>query len=53
MSYKSAIKRFVKIIDETVYLLSINNKGEKETISDQEIEELMKMYIESDKFSFI
>ena len=36
---------YVKIIDETVYLLSIYNKGEKETISDQEIEELLNKYI--------
>jgi len=45
MSFKVAIKRFVKIIDETVYHLLIYDNGEKETISDQEIEELMKMYI--------
>jgi mRNA-degrading endonuclease RelE of RelBE toxin-antitoxin system len=36
---------FVKIIDETVYLLSIYNKGEKDTISDKEIEELLKDYL--------
>lgn len=35
---------FVKIIDETVFLLSIYNKGEKDTISDNEIEELLKGY---------
>jgi hypothetical protein len=35
----------VKIIDETVYLLSIYNKSEKETISDKEIEELLKGYL--------
>ena len=33
---------FVKIIDETVYLLSIYNKGEKDTISEKEIEQLLK-----------
>ncbi len=36
---------FVKIIDETVYLLSIFNKGEKDTISDKEIEELLEGYL--------
>ena len=36
---------FVKIIDETVYLLSIYNKGNKDSISDKEIEELIKNYI--------
>jgi mRNA-degrading endonuclease RelE of RelBE toxin-antitoxin system len=36
---------FVIIINETVYLLSIYNKGEKDTISDNEIEELLKGYL--------
>jgi mRNA-degrading endonuclease RelE of RelBE toxin-antitoxin system len=36
---------FVKIIDETVYLLSIYNKGDKDTISDNEIQELLKDYL--------
>ena len=36
---------FVKIIDETVYFLSIYNKGNKDSISDKEIEELIKDYI--------
>ena len=36
---------FVKIINETVYLLSIYNKGEKESISNKEIEELLKNYL--------
>ena len=36
---------FVKIIDETVYLLSIYNKGEKDTISAKEIEQLLKDYL--------
>jgi mRNA-degrading endonuclease RelE of RelBE toxin-antitoxin system len=36
---------FVKIIDETVYLLSIYNKGEKDTISDKEIEVLLQDYL--------
>jgi len=36
---------FVKIINETVYLLSIYNKGEKDTLSDNEIEELLKGYL--------
>ncbi|MEA5404937.1 type II toxin-antitoxin system RelE/ParE family toxin [Arcicella sp. DC2W] len=36
---------FVKIIDETVYLLSIYNKGDRDSISDREIEDLMKDYL--------
>ena len=36
---------FVKIVDETVFLLSIYNKGEKDTISDKEIETLSKDYL--------
>lgn len=36
---------YVKIIDETVFLISIFNKGEKDTISDKEIEELLEGYI--------
>jgi mRNA-degrading endonuclease RelE of RelBE toxin-antitoxin system len=36
---------FVKIVDETVFLLSIYNKGEKNTISDKEIQELLKGYL--------
>ena len=36
---------FVKIIGETVFLLSIYSKGEKDTISDSEIEELLKDYL--------
>lgn len=36
---------FVKIIQTTVVLISIYNKGEKETISDQEIQLLLKNYI--------
>ncbi len=39
------VMSFVKIIDETVFLLSIYNKGEKDTISDKEIEELIKDYL--------
>lgn len=35
---------FVKIIDDTVFLLSIYSKSEKDTISDKEIEELLKGY---------
>jgi hypothetical protein len=35
----------LKIIDETVFLLSIYNKGEKDTISDKEIEELLENYL--------
>lgn len=36
---------FVKIIDETVYLLSIYNKGNRDSISDKEIEDLMSDYL--------
>ena len=36
---------FVKIIDETVYLLSIYDKGERDSISDKEIKELLKGYL--------
>ncbi|MET4082198.1 hypothetical protein ABIB40_002154 [Pedobacter sp. UYP30] len=36
---------FIKIIDETVFLLSIYNKGDRDSISDKEIEELMKDYL--------
>jgi mRNA-degrading endonuclease RelE of RelBE toxin-antitoxin system len=36
---------FVKIIDETVYFLSIYNKGDKDSISDKEIQELLKDYL--------
>ena len=36
---------FVKIVNETVYLLSIYNKGEKDSISDKEILVLLKDYL--------
>lgn len=36
---------YVKIINETVYLLSIYNKGELDNISDKEIKNLLKNYI--------
>lgn len=36
---------YLKIIDKTVFLLSIYNKGEKDSISDNEIEELLKGYL--------
>ena len=36
---------FVKIIDKTVFLLSIYNKGDRDSISDKEIEELLKDYL--------
>ena len=39
------IDSFVKIIGETVFLLSIYNKGDKDTISDKEIKELLKGYL--------
>jgi len=34
-----------KVIDETAYLLSIYNKGEKDSISDKEIEELLESFL--------
>ena len=36
---------FVKITQETVYLLSIYNKGKKENISDTEINQILKKYL--------
>ncbi|HVS94374.1 MAG TPA: type II toxin-antitoxin system RelE/ParE family toxin [Mucilaginibacter sp.] len=36
---------FVKVIDETVFLLSIYNKGDRDTVSDKEIEQLLKDYL--------
>jgi mRNA-degrading endonuclease RelE of RelBE toxin-antitoxin system len=36
---------FAKIINETVLLLSIYNKSEKDSISNKEIEELLKDYL--------
>lgn len=36
---------FVKIVDETVFLLSIYSKGDRDNISDNEIEELLKDYL--------
>ena len=38
------IMSFVKVIDTTVLLFSIYNKGEKDSISDREINELLKDY---------
>lgn len=35
---------FVKVVAKTVFLLSIYNKGDKETISDAEIIEISKDY---------
>lgn len=35
---------FIKTINETIYLLTIYNKGEKESISTKGIEELLKDY---------
>ena len=35
----------VKIIDETVFLLSIYNKGDKDSISTEEIEDLLQDYL--------
>lgn len=39
------IMSFVKIIETTVLLFSIYNKGDKDSISDKEIEELLKGYL--------
>lgn len=39
------VMSFVKIIDTTVLLFSIYNKGDKDSMSDKEIEELIKDYI--------
>ena len=36
---------FVKIIDETVFMISIYNKGERDSITDKEIQELLKGYL--------
>lgn len=36
------VMSYVKIVNEKVYLFSIYNKGEKDDISDQEIQELIK-----------
>jgi mRNA-degrading endonuclease RelE of RelBE toxin-antitoxin system len=36
---------FVKIINETVFLLSIYNKGEVDSLTDKEIKELIKDYL--------
>ena len=38
------VMSFVKVIDTTVLLFSIYNKGDKDSISDKEIEELLKGY---------
>ncbi len=36
---------YVKVTATTVFLLSIYNKGDKDTISDEEIEELLQGYL--------
>ncbi|MDQ3682785.1 MAG: type II toxin-antitoxin system RelE/ParE family toxin [Bacteroidota bacterium] len=36
---------FVKIVYETVFLLSIYSKGDRDSISDKEIEDLLKDYL--------
>ena len=36
---------FARVIGKTVYLLSIYSKGEKDSISDKKIKELMKDYL--------
>ena len=37
---------YIKIIDETVYLLTIYSKGETESITHKEIQELLKRYLQ-------
>jgi mRNA-degrading endonuclease RelE of RelBE toxin-antitoxin system len=37
---------YIKIIDETVYLLSIYSKGEKDNISEDELDDLLTDYQE-------
>ena len=39
------VMSFVKVIDTTVLLFSIYNKGDKDRISDKEIEDLLKEYL--------
>jgi hypothetical protein len=39
------VMSFVKITNTTILLFSIYNKGDKDNISDKEIEELIKDYI--------
>ena len=39
------VMSFVKVTDTTVLLFSIYNKGDKDSISEKEIEELIKDYI--------
>ena len=39
------VMSFVKVIDTTVLLFSIYNKGDKDSISDKEIEALLKEYL--------
>ncbi len=36
---------FVKIIDRMIFLISIYNKGEIDSLSDKEIKELLKDYL--------
>jgi len=36
------VMSFVKVIDTVVYLFSIYNKGDKDSISDKEIQEILK-----------
>jgi len=36
------VMSFVKVIDTKVYLFSIYNKGDKDSISDKEIQEILK-----------
>jgi hypothetical protein len=39
------VMSFVKVIDTTVLLFSIYSKGDKESITDKEIQELIKDYL--------
>jgi mRNA-degrading endonuclease RelE of RelBE toxin-antitoxin system len=36
---------YVKIVEETVYLLSIYNKGNTDSLSDKEIQDLLSNYV--------
>lgn len=37
----ASVITYVRVIDTTVYLLSVYDKGEKETVTDQEIKQML------------
>ena len=41
------VMSYVKLIDETVYLFSIYNKGDKDNMTDKEAEELINQHFEN------